>query len=204
MIHQTSALFRYSVIIFCFVVGCSSGKEKEKNVSETNDTVQPDTTKQSMQDTVENPYVGLRKMAFEVTPEQLGLTLESTKTVVYGVIMDWGLSGGTASTVAYSTGDASLYLSSGGGVVGGGQHAQINLSAKQFVKTAQTYIHNAVLVTSAPLPVLNQVRFYFLTNKGVFGMDDNVENISGGYSTLKNLFDDGNEVMTGLRKTAEK
>jgi hypothetical protein len=75
-----------------------------------------DTTKQKVHQTNENAFGGLRKQAFSVTPEQLGLSLPTDKTVVYGVIMDWEMGGATATTVSYQTGDASLYLSSGGGV----------------------------------------------------------------------------------------
>lgn len=79
-------------------------------------------------------------MAFSTTPEQPGLTLPTDDTVVYGIIMDWKIGGATATTVAYQTGDASLYLSPGAGVIGGGQHQNVNSAAKQFVNLAQTFI----------------------------------------------------------------
>ena len=50
-------------------------------------------------------------MAFKVKPEQLKLSLPIDKTVVYGVIMDWEISGATVTTVSYQTGDASMYVS---------------------------------------------------------------------------------------------
>ena len=95
-------------------------------------------------------YEGLRKMAFTATPEQLGLSLSADKTVVYGVIMDWEMSGATATTVSYQTGDASLYLSSGGGVIGGGQHQSVNSAAKQFVSLAQTFLDKTTKTETTP------------------------------------------------------
>src|SRR5688500_6800465 len=70
----------------------------------------------------ENPYEGLRNMALGTTQKDLQLSLADGKTVVYAVVMDWNMGEGVATTVAYQTGDASMYLSSGGGIIGGGQH----------------------------------------------------------------------------------
>lgn len=44
------------------------------------------------------------------------------------------------SAVLHQTGEASLYLSLGGGVIGGGQHQNVNSAAKQFVSLAQTFL----------------------------------------------------------------
>ncbi len=76
-------------------------------------------------------------MAFTTTPEQLGLSMPTDKTSVYGVAMDWEMGSATATTTAYQTGDASLYLSSGGGVIGGGQHQKINSAAKHYPRYRQ-------------------------------------------------------------------
>jgi hypothetical protein len=92
-----------------------------KSTANDNQTISDQhTTKPKVHQTKENAFEGLRNMAFTATPEQLGLSLPADKTVVYGVIMDWEMGGATATTVSYQTGDASLYLSSGGGVIGGG------------------------------------------------------------------------------------
>jgi len=58
---------------------------------------------------MDNPYVGLRKMAFDMSFQQLGLTL--TDSNIYGVILDWDIGDGIVTLVAYKTGDASLYFS---------------------------------------------------------------------------------------------
>jgi hypothetical protein len=121
--------------------------------------------------TTENTFEGLRKMAFNVTPDQLGLALRSNQITVYGVIMDWGMEGATATTVAYQTGDASLYLSSGGGVIGGGQHDNVKKAARQLVGLAQDYLSKAKKTDTTPLPDKDKVIFYLLTNEGVYTLD---------------------------------
>jgi hypothetical protein len=47
------------------------------------------------------------------TPDHLNLTLDESKTIVYGTIMDWDIGETIVTVVAFKTGDASMYLSSG-------------------------------------------------------------------------------------------
>ena len=143
-------------------------------------------------------------MAFTATPEQLGLSLPSDKTIVYGVVMDWEMGGAVATTISYQTGDASLYLSSGGGVIGGGQHQNVSSAAKQFVNLAQTYLDKAVKTEVTDLPSTDEVKFYLLTNKEIFVGQEQMNNFENNSSKWLQLFEDGNKVFTELRLTTEK
>jgi len=111
----------------------------------------------NIQESPENPFDDLRNLVFSTTPEHLGLSFPPDKTVVYGIIMDIGLgiNGTVATTVCYQTGDASLYLSSGGGVIGGGYRQNVNNAARQFVSLAQAYLDKAIKTEAAALPTTN-------------------------------------------------
>jgi hypothetical protein len=163
-----------------------------------------DTTKPKVHTTKENAFEGLRNMAFSVTHEQLGLSLPTEKTVVYGVIMDWEMGSATATIVSYQTGEASLYLSSGGGIIGGGQHQNVSSAAKRFVSLAQTYLDKSTKIETTDLPTTDQVKFYLLTNKGKFVGQDNMNNFENRSSEWLKLFEEGNNVLTELRMTTEK
>ncbi len=162
------------------------------------------TSKPKVYQTKENAFEGLRNMAFSAIPEQLGLSLPTDNTVVYGVIMDWQMGEATASTVAYQTGDASLYLSSGGGVIGGGQHQNVNSSVKQFVSLAQTFLDKTTKTETTPLPSTDEVKFYLLTNHGIFVGQEQMKNFENNSSTWLKLFEEGNNVLTELRNTNEE
>jgi hypothetical protein len=163
-----------------------------------------DTSNVKVHNPKDNPFDGLRNMAFTATPEQLGLSLPTDKTVVYGIVMDWGMSGAVATTVSYQTGDASLYLSSGGGVIGGGQHQNVNSAAKQFVNLAQSYLDKVAKTETTDLPTEDEVKFYLLTNKGVFVGQEQMKNFENKSSRWLELFEEGNKVLTELRLTTEK
>ncbi len=57
------------------------------------------------------------------------------------------------------SGDASMYLSSGGGVMGGGQHQNVYSAAKDFVRLAQTYLDKAARTEKTTLPAPAAVSF---------------------------------------------
>jgi hypothetical protein len=172
------------------------------NKSTANDkqlTTDQDTTTPKVHQTKDNAFEGLRNMAFTATPEQLGLSLPTDKSIVYGIIMDWEMGGATASTVAYQTGDASLYLSSGGGVIGGGQHQNVNSAS-----LAQTFLDKTTKTETTPLPATDEVKFYLLTNQGIFVGKETMKNFENNSSAWLKLFEEGNNVLTELRKTSEK
>jgi hypothetical protein len=177
---------------------------RNKSTTTNKDTKSETKTTTKVHQTEENGYEELRNMAFKVTPEQLALSLPTNKTIVYGVVMDWEMGGATATTVAYQTGDASLYLSSGGGVIGGGQHQNVNSASKQFVSLAQTFLDKTAKTEKTSLPTTNEIKFYFLTNKGVYVGQEQIKNFENNSSVWQKLFEEGNNVLSELRKTSEK
>jgi hypothetical protein len=153
--------------------------------------------------TKENAYKGLRNTAFSANPDQLDLELPEDQTSVFGVIMDWEMDGATATTVAYLTGDASLYLTTGGGVIGGGQHEKVKVAAKRFVTIAQTYLEKSTKTEKQSLPEKHQINFYLLTTKGLFVGQEQIENFENNSSSWLELFEEGNKVLNELRLTSE-
>ncbi|NNT73260.1 hypothetical protein HKT18_13630 [Flavobacterium sp. IMCC34852] len=188
------------IVISCIAFFFTSCRNKSTERNEV--AITQDTLKTKIHKTQENTFEDLRSMAFKVTPEQLGLSLSKDKTIVYGVVMDWEMGGATASTVAYQTGDASLYLSSGGGVIGGGQHENVNVAAKHFVNFAQTFLDKSIKSETTALPEKNQVIFYLLTNKGIYAGKEEMKNFENNSFAWVKLFEEGNKVLTELRKVS--
>jgi hypothetical protein len=152
----------------------------------------------------ENRYQDLRSMALNVTPEQLQLSLPAGQTKVFGVVMDWDMGETVATFISFETGDASMYLSSGAGVIGGSGHENVVNAAKLFVAKAQSYLDKASKTDTTPLPDKDCVRFYFLTNKGKFIAQEQLKNLDNKTSIWFPLFEEGNKVITELRLTEEK
>lgn len=151
----------------------------------------------------DNHYQDLRNMALAVTPEQLQLSIPEDQTKVFGVVMDWDLAEGVATFISFETGDASMYLSSGGGMIGGSGHEKVSTAAKSYVSEAQKYLANATKIESTPSPDKDCVRFYFLTNKGRFSVQEKLKNLENKSSRWLPLFEEANKVISELRVIEE-
>ena len=116
--------------------------------------------------TSRDTYLDLRDLAFKTSRAKLGLLPMLASTQSWGVIMDWGLTKGTATVFVFSDGNASVYLSSGGGFIGGAQHESIRKAARKMVAIAADCQPHAHLTTNYPLPEHSQVIFYLLTDVG--------------------------------------
>jgi len=200
MIYGIIGVLLIGGLVF-YLTSCSNKSKKsgQENSQQISDTAQVKETKVK-----ENPYPGLRAQSFSITPEQLQLKLDDTKTIAYGLIMEWDITDAVISVVTFQTGDASLYISTGQIFIGGVAHENIKNSALAFINSGQEYLSLAKPTTETPLPDKGCVRFYFLTNKGKFYIQDTVENIENSKSNLTKLFGLGNNVITEYRKITDR
>ncbi len=146
-------------------------------------------------------YLGLRQQALNVTPTDIGVMVLPDSAEAFGVVMDIGMTTGTATVVAFSTGDASLYLSTGGGVIGGIGHEEVRVAAKDFVSIASSCTQGMVLTSSFQLPESGKVAFYILTPRGVFRKEAAETDLQA--SELAPLYAAGQCVITELRVVSD-
>jgi hypothetical protein len=87
---------------------------------------------------------------------------------VHVVLMDWHADKATVTVVASADGSASLYLSSGGGYIGGSERApSIRQAALHAVALATSLRFHFERTEASPLPSLGDVTFYINTGAGV-------------------------------------
>jgi hypothetical protein len=113
--------------------------------------------------------------------------------------MDWGVSSGTATIVAISDGSASIYMSGGGGYLGGQSHEAIRKAAQNMVAVAAESQKQTIATTVYPLPQRGEVIFYLLTDAGVFTASGSYEELSSHRHVLSRLGDAGQEIITQYR-----
>ncbi len=162
-----------------------------------------DTVQRQKVDPNNNPYKDLRNLALGATMEQIGVNFQTNQTKIYGVIMDWDLGDGTATLISFLSGDASLYLSSGGGMIGGSGHQNIKNTAIAFIDKANGYLELTSKADSTPLPEKSCIKFYFLTNNGIFVGQEQMINIENSSSKWIDLFEEGNKVISEIRIVTE-
>jgi hypothetical protein len=86
------------------------------------------------------------------------------RDAVHQVLMDWHVGKGTVTVVAGADGSASVYLSSGGGFIGGSQKfREIRDAALHAVTLATSLKFHFEWTETTPLPSLGDVTFYIVT-----------------------------------------
>lgn len=160
------------------------------------------TQPQKKEETFATEYERLRHTALQVTPAQLGLDIPANTLRVYGVVMDWDMNGVILTLSAYINGAANAYLSSGASAMGSGKNPVVAEQASEFVQVAQDYIGRVVPVAATGLPAPGTVRFYLLTNHGIYAAQEQLHFIDDNSSPWLGLFFRGNMVINEIKATA--
>ena len=148
-------------------------------------------------------YAGLRNQALGMNLKDLSGVSPVGVHGVYGIIMEMGQPEGTITLVTFLPGDASLYFSNGGGMIGGSGYDQVRKAVVNFNEKANQYILNCQKVTSFPLPVEGQTVFYILTREGIYTYQAKENDLGNERDALSPLFFSGQEVITQFRLASE-
>jgi len=144
-------------------------------------------------------FMALRKQALTGTRGTFGLDAAATPTTPWGVVMETGFPEGSFTLFALSNGEASIYLSSGGGSLGGGSHETIRAAAQTMVALAAGFQPQATATKEFPLPQNGQTIFYLLTDSGVFTANAPEEDLGEQRHPWSPLFHAGHEVIGQYR-----
>jgi hypothetical protein len=147
-------------------------------------------------------YLGLRNLALQ-NPKIQGFS--TTKPgEPFLVLMDWDISPGTATVAAYDDGTASVYLSSGGGYIGGGEsHESIRNAAMKTVEMASELRSLMQPTTTYPLPQRGQVTFYVRTDADVLTATVLEDDLRSHRSPFYKLGDSAQTIITEYRLIQE-
>ena len=146
----------------------------------------------------------LRRRALAATPDELGITPTEDRPRVYGVLMDIAYPNGTATLVSLADGSTSLYFSSGGGIIGGGEHTHIAQASMAFVATADGFVEAMEPTKTFPAPPPDKVRFQLLTFTGGLTVEADEAELGEQTHPLSPLFYKGQNVITQLRRLEEQ
>jgi hypothetical protein len=146
----------------------------------------------------------LRSRALAVKPADIGLSAPSYSERPWGVLMETGLrEGGVYSLIVLADGTVSLYFSTGGGIIGSGQHREVRTAGEAMLQTAARLQSLAQLAADTPLPSPGDVNFYLLTTKGTLKYSAPEEQLGGGQDSMSELFYAGHDVIAGVRKAEQ-
>lgn len=147
----------------------------------------------------EQIYQGLRGQILDLDPADAGLDRISAGRRVWGALMETGYPAASATLVALADGTTSLYLSTGGGIIGGGTHAQVAASARSFLSAVEDHLSLLTPDTDSAVPVAGRVIVRAMTYAGRYRAEAPEDELGHGRHPLSAVFYAGHAVLTELR-----
>lgn len=145
------------------------------------------------------PFPELRRKALTAQRVEVGLPAPARPTDPWGVLMEMGYESATVTVVAFSDGTASIYLSSGGGFIGGGEHETIRRAAQELVRTAAPFQSGMTATSMFPEPRRGETIFYLRTDQGVYAAGAPQRDLAERRHPLAPLFLAAQDVITQYR-----
>jgi len=109
----------------------------------------------------------LRAKLLETRPEDVKLQPTEHLPHVWAALLDIGMGNGTATVAVVADGTVSMYTSTGGGMIGAGQHQSVHMPAARFLRTVEAIHDSLQPATEAPLPRANEAAVVALTYEGM-------------------------------------
>jgi hypothetical protein len=147
----------------------------------------------------ERVYQGLRAQILRLDPASAGLPQGSPRQVVWGALMETGYPRGTATLVALTDGTTSLYLSTGGGIIGGGFHQAVAAATRSFLAELERHLAMLAPDPDTMLPATGQVVIRALTWTGRMSAQASEDDLGNGRHQLSPVFHAVHRVITELR-----
>ncbi|TMC05409.1 MAG: hypothetical protein E6J35_03875 [Chloroflexi bacterium] len=146
----------------------------------------------------------LRAKLLRAKPADFGLAATPELPRVWGAMMEMRIGSADVSLVAVAEGSTSLYFSTGGGVIGGGEHESVRAANRKLLGVIEK-LFPAFVAREAPVPVLNgAVSFAVFTYDGLRAARDTEERLRQKKSPLWPAYYIGQEIITALRLATEK
>jgi hypothetical protein len=150
----------------------------------------------------EQVYLELRGRMFSGSRAAYGLAADPSRP--WGAVMEMGLENASVTVVAVEDGHASIYLSSGGGFLGGQSHQSIRQAAKNMVSTVSRFQGAMLPAAERPLPEDGQVIFYALCDSGILAASAPESELMSRQHAFTPLFAAAQEIITEYRLLQEK
>ncbi|HUA28943.1 MAG TPA: hypothetical protein VMC03_08650 [Streptosporangiaceae bacterium] len=144
-------------------------------------------------------FQGLREKILTVDPAEVGLDRFSQDHKVWGALLETGYPRGTATLVALTDGTTSLYLSTGGGVIGAGTNVRVAAATRAFLTAVENDLGLLTPDQGSEVPAEGRVFIRALTYQGRYSAEAAEADLGYGRHPLSAVFHAGHGVITELR-----
>ncbi|MGD0834301.1 MAG: hypothetical protein ABSA40_07745 [Candidatus Dormibacteria bacterium] len=150
--------------------------------------------------TPRNVYQSLRSQALAASPSLAGFTSSGTDRVVYGAVMDWAMDRVVVTVLALEDGTGSVYLSTGGAVIGGGFHEPVRQAVRAFILAFEPFVDRMVADHDPQPPPQGCTDLRALTTRGRLVARAPTAEFGEGPHPMSGVFHAGQGVITVIRQ----
>lgn len=145
-------------------------------------------------------YLGLRNVALTADSSRAGLKNTGGPNDPVAVLMEMKTGTRYATIAGFADGEASIYVSSGGGYLGGGQsYPSVHQAALSLISVAHRFQARMHQTKDYPLPQKDEVIFYLVTDNGVYTVSAPEAELNRRVHPLTELYAAGQDVITQYR-----
>jgi hypothetical protein len=144
-------------------------------------------------------YDGLRRQILRLDPAEVGIGPTPELPRVWGLLMDLGANSGTATLVALADGTTSMYFSTGGAIIGGGEHPQVASATRRLLQVVEDHLDQMPDRTDLPLPRSGRVVLRVMTYQGNRAADAAEDDLGHRRHPLSEIFHRAHDVIAELR-----
>ena len=141
----------------------------------------------------------LRAMVLGLDPATAGIAPTQRHPRAYGAILETGLDNGWFTLVSLADGTTSLYLSSGGGVIGAGEHEEIAVASLAFVDAVEAHLDAYGPDASDDPPARGEAVLRALTHSGRLAARAPEDDLGNDRHVLSPVFHRAHQVITLVR-----
>jgi hypothetical protein len=139
----------------------------------------------------------------ELDPSAVGIEPSPELPRVFGLLMDTTYSNGTAAVVALADGTASLYTSSGGGLIGAGRFEPVRAAAVDLLRHVEGWLDLLGDDSSSTLPPIGHVTITALTYSGRRSVSATEDELVQSRHPAAPMFQAVHGVLAQMRRAAE-
>jgi len=119
-------------------------------------------------------------------------------------VMEIGVGGGIATVCSFIDGATSLYLSTGGGVIGVGTDKRANAASRAFIVAMEGALESLTPTAASDQLSNGEVKFLLRIGDDLFGADCKESEVLSTDHPLHPLWRLGQEVLTWIRIVSEE
>ena len=142
----------------------------------------------------------LRAMLLASEPAALGLAPTPELPHVWAALMEMPVGANVATLAAVADGTTSMYISTGGGIIGGSGYESVREANRKFLLAVDKLLAGFVAKAEPLTVVPGAVSFVVLTYDGIRVARDTEARLSSKASPLWPVFALGHGVITALRR----